>query len=316
MKRIYQRSGSVLLCLSLCAGLLSGCGTETPVQTKQTDPAVTQTTEIIPDETEGESRTLALYLNNDENQASLELRQDNTVIYSDSFHRMEGTYTLVGEVFRMELEGEHYTGRMDGLNLLLEGCVGIFFGDDFILYQPAEETTEQWPSEHKEYTALDDTHTRYYDYNGDLAVSYPDWMTNWEDALLPGSILLDDGEDGYVLCMNVSEELWSFRASADKFVRELYENEIASAFRQLYGEGEMEITMLPAEEEGQISLASANIWNEDCDMEVFLSLYRPLEDGEMTQTVIAAVYFAPFGEDARMEKLWAAVTDCTGAVLP
>lgn len=72
------------------------------------------------------------------------------------------------------------------------------------------------------YETLDDGKIRYIDYDNNVSITYPDWMSCMEDVN-PGTVTITDGDGGYVVGQNITEMYWGYSGSDRGKVAGLYE---------------------------------------------------------------------------------------------
>ena len=316
MKRNMKKTLALCLCLILCIGLFSGCGKEEQESISRREPAAQERKE--PRETEGsEIYSISAYYDNDELEVSLDFYSDFTVAMCDSEMYLEGTYYFEGEDFVMTLEDEIYEGYLAEEGVLsLFDVDGYFYEVEELGYYPRENAggfVAGGSESNREYEDLGNGTIRYRDRGAGIAATYADWMTNYEDDVLPGSILIADNEEGFVLTFNVTDDYWSYDGYDEDFLMELYNDPITAAVNEIYG-SDWEagaVTFLEDSRESYVIIGEANLYNDDFDIMVRAELYHTLLNDEITDTIIAKIYLYEYGNDAQLRQLKDNVKKCT-----
>ena len=337
IKQTIKSLSMGLLCLSML--LMAGCGGSDEAEPAPTDqpevsaqnkdnahkPSATKYTgtnkhdtdasESAPDE--GDVYSLSVYMDNDEEELSLDLYSDYTLYLTSVDEEYEGTYYFTEEDddFYMEIEGVGYEGFLDDDgDLLLWDFDGYFYTVEDLGYTPdsgsADTHSEVYEPDfeitsscNKNFKNQSDNRTRYYDYNGDLAITYPNWMYNYEDAIYSGSVLISDGNDGYAFCENITDEYDDYDGYDEDFMLEYLNDTVLYVFEELYGpevEGDYLTLEGATNDFNSICDAYINLYNDDYDMEVKMFCYYGSKDGVLDGNVFMKVFFAPYDDEDQM----------------
>lgn len=315
MKKNLKKALALVLCLSLCVGILAGCGKE-----EKEEPAKEETsrreepreTRHHREETEApDIYSISAYYDNDELEVSLDFYDDYTFYLSDIYDVTEGTYYFDGEDFVLTLDDEILEGYIveDGV-LSIFDVDGFFYEVEYPAYTP--DASEDYADPDKEYEDLGDGTIRYRDYNGAISITYSDWMTNYEDDLMPGSVLLSDNDGGYVLALNVTDEYWDYDGYDEDFLMEVFSNQICDAIDQIYGT-DWEASSLTLEETNkdyQVAYGDVNFYGDDFDVTAYARIYHTTHDGEVLDITMVKVYIYEYGNEAQYENLKENLVKC------
>ena len=147
------------------------------------------------------------------------------------------------------------------------------------------------------YEALDNGKIRFYDYDNNVSITYPEWMLCMEDAN-PGTVTITDGNGGYVVGENITDMYWNYSGSDDEMIA-AYMNELVTVyFEELYGDGweVFYLNNMSSDESNRIATAEMNLYNDDYDIYIRTLIYHTVQNGENTGTVMAKTFFASFDD--------------------
>ena len=319
MKKNLKKALALVLCLSLCVGILAGCGKE-----EKEEPAKEETsrreepreTRHHREETEApDIYSISAYYDNDELEVSLDFYDDYTFYLSDIYDVTEGTYYFDGEDFVLTLDDEILEGY-----IVEEGVLSIFDVDGFFYeveyptYTPdsSNRISIGDTESQREYEDQGDGTIRYRDYNGDIAITYPDWMTNYEDDLMPGSVLIADTDGGFVLGLNVTDAYWNYEGYDEDFLMELFNYEISDAIDQIFGtEWEASsLTLLENSQDNRVATGEVNFYGDNFDVMAAAKVYHTTKDGEIQEKTLLKVYIYEYGNDAQYQFLKDNIVKC------
>lgn len=333
IRETIKRLSMSLLCLSLL--LMAGCGGGDESESASTDapevsaqnkdhaqkPSASKFTGADRQDFDDESFEedddiygLSIYMDNDEEQLSLDLYQNYTVYFSNADEIYEGTYYFTSDDdFYMEIEGDTFEGLLDADgDLVLWDFDGYFHGVEELSYTP-ESGAETFVPDfeipsggNKNFKSQSDNRTRYYDYDGNLAITYPNWMVNYEDTIFSGSVLISDDCGGYAFCENITDEYGAYDGYDEDFMMEYLNDTVAYVFEELYGpEAEGDYLTLEGATNDFNSICDAyiNIYNDQYDIDVKMFCYQGSKDGVLDGNVFMKVFFAPYGEEEQMQQL-------------
>ena len=307
MKKNLKKALALVLCLTLCVGLLAGCGKKE--EPRPTRPATSHREETRePRRTEAteaaEIYSISAYYDNDALEISLDFFDDYTFCLSDIYSVTEGTYYFDGEDFVLTLDDEILEGY-----IVEEGVLSIFDVDGYFYevglpaYTP--DATEDRADSDKEYEDMGDGNVRYRDYFGSVSITYSDWLTNYEDDLMPGSVLLSDNDGGFILAFNVTDEYWDYDGYDEDFLMEVFSNQIADAIDQIFGTDweASSLTLEETDKDYQVAYGDVNFYGDDFDVTAYARIYRIRVDGEVQDDTMVKVFIYEYGNDAQYQNL-------------
>lgn len=303
----YFRVFTILLCLTLSLALLSACGgkesssnanppSDSGNSSQDSDaPGSDAPSEVLADTAWSiEGTTYFFYA-------------DGTVEITDGSDSVFGEYEWDGVIgaivlgediasLTLDEEGDLYLQGEDDEYYLMtyEGIAGG--GDHESGGVPDSDDDLDYDTDDNgniAYETLDDGKIRYIDYDNNVSITYPEWMSCMEDVN-PGTVTISDGDGGYVVGQNITEMYWGYSGSDEEMIA-AYMNELVTVyFEELYGDG-WEVFFynnMGSDESNRIATAEMNLYNDDYDIYIRTLIYSTVQNGENTGTVMAKTFFA------------------------
>ncbi len=320
----HLRVFTILLCLTLSITILSACGDKEPNANSN------------PSSASGGSTQSENAQNSDapeEDAPSIELADmawsidgityffytDGTLEVTDGTDSVFGGYEWDGQAGLITLDGFIVELLLDGEgDLYIEGEDGEYYlmtyagfadgGDHESGGMPNPDDTPDYDLDYNldydtdddgsiGYEALDNGKIRFYDYDNNVSITYPEWMSCMEDAN-PGTVTITDGNGGYVVGENITDMYWNYSGSDDEMIA-AYMNELVTVyFEELYGDGweVFYLNNMSSDESNRIATAEMNLYNDDYDIYIRTLIYHTVQNGENTGTVMAKTFFASFDD--------------------
>lgn len=312
----YLRVFTILFCLTLSMTILSACGNKEPSANSN------------PSSASGGGTQSENAQNSDapeEDAPSIELADmgwsidgttyffytDGTLEVTDGTDSVFGGYEWDGQAGQITLDGFTVELLLDGEgDLYMEGEDGEYYlmtyagfaggGDHESGGMPDSDDDLDYDTDDDgniAYETLDDGKIRYIDYDNNVSITYPEWMSCMENAN-PGTVTITDGNGGYVVGQNITEMYWGYSGSDEEMIA-AYMNELVTVyFEELYGDG-WEVFFynnMGSNESNRIATAEMNLYNDDYDIYIRTLIYHSVQNGENTGTVMAKTFFASYDD--------------------
>ena len=270
---------------------------------------------------EEEKRSISSSFNNDTEELSLDFFSDFTVTLSNSNGEEEGTYYILGNQLFLDIDGDTCEGSFfNDEEFELDNFEGIFTMGDDILYLPDEEPDYgeellSIPSGGNKSIERKGEKLVYSDYDGGISIKYPEGMTNFQDALGSGTVLISDGNRGYVLGVNMTDVYTNFDGSNEDFITALMDDGLLSTFEALYGEADHvePLSFVAPEdetEEDRIITASTRFYNDEYSINLDILLYQIYIKGEPTDRFTLKCFYSDMNNPDQLDTLWNEVRSC------
>ena len=296
----YLRVFTILFCLTLSMTILSACGNKEPSANSN------------PSSASGGGTQSENAQNSDapeEDAPSIELADmgwsidgTDSVFGGYEWDEQAGQITLDGFTVELLLDGEGdlYMEGEDGEYYLMTYAGFAGGGDHESGGMPDSDDDLDYDTNDDgniAYETLDDGKIRYIDYDNNVSITYPDWMSCMEDVN-PGTVTITDGDGGYVVGQNITEMYWGYSGSDEEMIA-AYMNELVTVyFEELYGDG-WEVFFynnMGSNESNRIATAEMNLYNDDYDIYIRTLIYHTVQNGENTDTVMAKTFFASYDD--------------------
>lgn len=296
----YLRVFTILFCLTLSMTILSACGNKEPSANSN------------PSSASGGGTQSENAQNSDapeEDAPSIELADmgwsidgTDSVFGGYEWDEQAGQITLDGFTVELLLDGEGdlYMEGEDGEYYLMTYAGFAGGGDHESGGMPDSDDDLDYDTNDDgniAYETLDDGKIRYIDYDNNVSITYPDWMSCMEDVN-PGTVTITDGDGGYVVGENITDMYWNYSGSDEEMIA-AYMNELVTVyFEELYGDG-WEVFFynnMGSNESNRIATAEMNLYNDDYDIYIRTLIYHTVQNGENTDTVMAKTFFASYDD--------------------